>query len=286
MRLPVTIDLHMHSTTSDGTDLPEELPERVKKAGIFLFSLTDHDAIKGCARIQEKLVEGDPKFIPGVEFSCRDEMGKYHILGYAYDISSEAINRTVAQGHGYRMTKLKKRLDFLESTFGFSPSAVEMRELFSMDNPGKPHIADLMIRHGFASDKKEAIHNYINKLQIKNMNLRPEEAIEGILESGGIPVLAHPAYGDGDQLILGEEMDQRLRRLMDFGLQGVEAYYSGFTDKLRGEILSFAEKYDLYVTAGSDYHGKNKLVALGDTGLDDVSECVEGLRKVLNRILN
>ena len=77
-------------------------------------------------------------------------------------------------------------------------------------------------------------------------------------------MLAHPAYGDGDQLIVGDELDERLRRLIAFGLRGVEAYYSGFSKKLRKMTLSLAKKYDLLATAGSDYHGKNKLVRLGD----------------------
>ena len=83
-------------------------------------------------------------------------------------------------------------------------------------------------------------------------------------------MLAHPSYGSGDQLILGEEMVRRLKTLIGYGLQGVEAYYSGFSPKLVGEMLSLANRYDLYVTAGSDYHGKNKLILLGDTGVDDL----------------
>ena len=81
-----------------------------------------------------------------------------------------------------------------------------------------------------------------------------------------------------------EEIDARLRRLMGFGLQGVEGFYSGFTDKLRAQVLALAAKYGLYVTAGSDYHGKNKLVRLGDTGLDEVTEYPEGLTKFLEEV--
>lgn len=94
-------------------------------------------------------------------------------------------------------------------------------------------------------------------------------------------MLAHPTYGSGDQLILGEDMDRRLRRLMNFGLMGVEAFYSGFTEKIRGELLGFAERYGLYVTAGSDYHGTNKLIELGDTGLQSDTEWPFGLRRFL-----
>jgi hypothetical protein len=108
--------------------------------------------------------------------------------------------------------------------------------------------------------------------------------IEGILASGGVPVLAHPSYGSGDDLFVGEEMEERLRRLMALGLQGVEACYSGFTAKLRGELLGYSEKYGLYVTAGSDYHGTNKLVTLGTTGLTGTARIPNGLLCFLRNI--
>ena len=276
------MDLHMHSTVSDGTDTPEEILARVRQTGLELFALSDHDAIKGCARIRGARREGDPQFLNGVEFSCKDEEGKYHILGYGYDPDSEAIQAVVNLGHSLRMKKVTARLDFIRTRFGFAFPEEEIRALLALDNPGKPHIGNLMVRHGYASTKDEAIRNYIDKLRLPNEYIRPEEAIEGILQSGGIPVLAHPAYGSGDQLILGEEMDSRIRRLMDFGLPGLEAYYSGFTDKLRRQILSFAERYGLYVTAGSDYHGANKLVQLGDTGLADAAEYPAGLLRFLD----
>ena len=116
--------------------------------------------------------------------------------------------------------------------------------------------------------------------------VRPEEAIAGILGGGGIPVLAHPSFGDGDQLIIGEEMEARLQRLIGFGLQGVEAFYSGFSPKLRNEMLRFASRFELYVTAGSDYHGKNKLVELGDTGLDESAPPVPGMKRFLAAVLD
>ena len=114
--------------------------------------------------------------------------------------------------------------------------------------------------------------------------MHPQEAIEGILKSGGIPVLAHPSYGDGDQLIIGEEMEQRLLRLMDFGLKGLEAFYSGFTPKIQSETLLLAQRYDLYVTAGSDYHGINKMIDLGWTNLEDLSEAPPGLLRFLEDV--
>ena len=271
----------MHTTVSDGTDTPEGILSRVRAAGIGLFAVTDHDALKGAETILSVRTAEDPAFLTGVEFSCRDEEGKYHILGYGYDPDAESIRRVVELGHSYRMNKVKARLDFLETQFSLPFPEEELQALFALDNPGKPHIGNLMVKYGYARSKEEAIKDYINKLHFRSEYVRPEEAIAGILRSGGIPVLAHPVYGSGDQLILGDEMDARLRRLMDFGLRGVEAYYSGFTAKLREQMLAFASQYGLYVTAGSDYHGANKLVALGDTGLGGPDEWPEGLRRFL-----
>ncbi len=284
MNNPKIIDMHMHTSVSDGTDTPEQIVGRVKEAGIGLFSITDHDAVKGCKTVLGILQNGDPAFVTGVEFSCKDEKGRYHILGYGYDTDAEAIVAITRKGHALRLEKLQKRLDYLKSEFGFSFSGEDVSALFSLDNPGKPHVANLMVRYGYAPSKEEAITRYINGFRAGDAYVRPEEAIDAITSSGGIPVLAHPSYGRGDELILGDEMDSRLRRLIGFGLLGVEAFYSGFTPRLQKEMLGFAGKYGLYVTAGSDYHGKNKLVRLADTNLPDESEYPQGLIRFMNEV--
>ncbi|MBR3991273.1 MAG: PHP domain-containing protein [Clostridia bacterium] len=281
MSVPRRIDLHMHTSVSDGTDSPEEILRLVREAEIDVFSVTDHDAVKAGRIIRGILGEGDPLFIPGAEFSCRDEEGKYHILGYGFDPEDPAIVGVVSRGHGFRMKKVLARLDFIRREFGFTFPPEEIDDLMSEDNPGKPHIGNLMVKYGYAESKEEAIRKYINGIRFKNEYVRPEEAIRGILDAGGVPVLAHPFYGDGDDLILGGDMEDRVRRLKGLGLCGVEAFYSGFTAKLRRDMLDMAERYDLLVTAGSDYHGSNKLVTLGDTGLDEEDEYPDGLRRFL-----
>ncbi len=278
------IDLHIHSIVSDGTDTPEMVLSRVKEAGIGLFSLTDHDAVKGCAAIISQLREGDPRFIAGAELSCRDEEGKYHILAYGYDPDAPSIRKLIAQGHGFRMKKVEARLAFLREKYGFHFPKEELDRLFSLENPGKPHIGNLMVKLGYARSKEEAINQYINKLRLRSEYLRPDTAIAAILDGGGIPVLAHPSYGTGEQLILGDDMEARIRRLMGFGLQGLEGFYSGFSAKLSGEILTFASRFGLYVTAGSDYHGSNKMIELGDTGLDDGVSRPDGLLRFLEDV--
>ncbi len=274
----------MHTIVSDGTDTPEEILARVEQAGIDLFSVTDHDAIRGCQVIASLLTEDSPRFLTGIEFSCKDQGGKYHILGYGYDPQAPAICSVVARGHGMRMEKVKNRLDILREKYGFSFPKQEIEALLKNDNPGKPHIANLMVKYGYAKSMDSAFFDYLNQLRSGGSYVHPKEAITGILQSGGIPVLAHPSYGSGDELFTGTDMDERLRYLMEFGLQGVEAYYSGFTVKLQNEMLAFADKYHLYVTAGSDYHGENKMVVLGDNNLTDVRNGAEGLQRFLQDV--
>ncbi len=278
------IDLHMHSTVSDGTDSPEQLLSYVMEKGISLFSLTDHDDTKGCLEMIDLLGAGKPAFITGVEISCRDSEGKYHILGYGYDPDAESIKSLVARSHSIRIGKLQKRLDQLKEKFGFVFTEDEIEGLRALDNPGKPHLGELMIRHGYVSDMNTAFKDYLNNLSVKSENIGPAEAINEIRASGGIPVLAHGFFGDGDQTIIGDEMEHRMARLSEMGLMGTETFYSGFSPRMIRTMLEYADRYDLFVTAGSDYHGKRKLVELGDTGLDDLSDAPQRLINFLSEV--
>ena len=282
MRLPEKIDLHMHTIASDGTDSPAQLLEKIKAQGIGAFAVTDHDAVKTCVELQDLLREGDPLFINGVELSCRDEFGKYHILGLGYDLNKKPLPDLVRHTHEMRMEKVRTRLAFLQAEYGFEFPQEEQDRLLALPNPGKPHIGNLMAAHGYAESKEQAITEYINKAKIKGPGyIRPEEAITAILGSGGVPVLAHPAYGDGSQVIVGEELEERVRRLVGFGLQGMECYYSGFTPRLQEMCLALADRLDLLVSAGSDYHGGNKMIQLGENNLEKVSQAVPALRRLL-----
>ncbi len=278
------LDLHMHSAVSDGSDTAEELIAAVKAAGMDLFSLTDHDAISGCNAVRSLLKQGDPAFICGVEFSCRDDEGKYHILGYGYDPVSPYINDVVDTGHDLRMNKAKVRADFVVNELGLKLPEEEIDEFLSLPNPGKPHLGNLLVKYGYAPNMHEAIQRYINKAKTPKAYISPEYAIEGIKKAGGIPVLAHPVFGSGGELIRGDEMDKRLRKLMDFGLEGVEAFYSEFTPDMTEEMISFAVIYGLYVTAGSDYHGKNKTIPIGGHNLEDASFAPEGLISFIEKV--
>jgi hypothetical protein len=278
------IDLHIHTAVSDGTDTPQALLEAVRAAGFAVFSVTDHDTLAAGPAILRLRRQDDPLFIPGVEFSCRDEQGKCHVLGYGFDPDAPALGDVVSYGQSLRAEKVRARLEKLREEFGFTFSEEEIAELLSHKNPGKPHIGRLMVRHGYADSIGEAISRYIDRVHYSGKNVLPQEAIEGILAGGGIPVLAHPLFGGGSERLSDEEMEQRLSRLTGYGLQGVEAYYSGFSAQQRAQMLALAEKYDLYVTAGSDYHGANKTVALGETGLDDACGYPDRLNRFLDAV--
>ncbi len=279
------IDLHLHSTVSDGTDTPAALLEKAKAAGLGLIALTDHDAVKGYGMLRDQLKKDDPLLLSGAEFSCRDGEGKYHILGYAFDPESDPIRRLTDEAHHLRLDKVNARLEHLRTAFGFTFPEAELQALFALDNPGKPHIANLMVKYGFAEDKQTAIHAYIDRAITPSAFLRPEQAIDAILRSGGIPVLAHPVFGSGEEEIVGADQDQRVRRLRGLGLKGIEGFYSGFSAAHRAQVLALAEEYGLMITAGSDYHGRNKTVRLGDTGLDPSRGLPEGLERFLASVL-
>ena len=277
-------DLHMHTTVSDGTDTPEELLANIRGTGIPLFSITDHDSIEGCRLIQDILREGDPHFISGAEFSCEDIKGKYHILGYGFDPASRHMENLTEIGHTYRMRKVRARLDFLKEEFGITFPEEDVSWLYQQNNPGKPHIANLMVKYGFAPSKETAISRYLNKHEFADDHLLPEEAIVGILAAGGIPVLAHPSLGSGRELISGEVLEKRIKTLMEYGLQGIEAYYPRCSWEQNYQLLDLCGQHGLYVTAGSDYHGMNKKAVPGETGLNTAEELPEGFRRFLKDV--
>lgn len=269
------IDLHMHTTISDGTDTPEELLSVVKSAGISHFSITDHDAVMGAKIMMDLLSPGDPLFIPGVEFSCKDDLGKYHILGYGFDPSSPSILKVVEKGHENRMTEVRARIKALKDERSIVFPKEEIEKLMALPNPGKPHIGNLMVKYRYAESRKDAITGIINKLSVKSLDLAPDEVIDAIKNAGGVSVLAHPAFGSGTQKIFGKELEKRVDHLISMGLQGIEAYYSGFSKEIRNDVLSIAESRGLLITCGSDYHGNNKTVRPGELGTDSPDDYVE-----------
>lgn len=257
-------DLHMHSVFSDGTDSPEELVKLVQNQGVDLFSITDHDGIDATRLVMN--MERHPDFISGVEFSCKENGKKYHILGYGYNPDADAITEVVKRNYESRIDKAYRIIEILKKDYGFIFGDDEIADILSQRSPGKPHFANLMVKRSYVSDSVSAFE-ILNTIKTGALYLTPSEAIDVIISSGGIPVLAHGVLEDGRGNLDFDEMHQRVKALKADGLMGLECYYSTFESGQHEIMISIAEKEKLLVTAGSDYHGKNKSVKLGDAGV-------------------
>jgi len=262
-------DLHMHSNCSDGSNSPAELLENVRKSGVDMFALTDHDTYGGCFEIEKLLKPGDPKFIRGIEMSCQDDIRKYHVLGYCFDTKKDSINNAVNITHNARRDKALNRIKYLKDVHGMEFSNEDLEELLKNENPGRPHFVNLMMRYGYIKTKEEGfalVAGYVGE----EAKLTPEIAVDSILSADGIPVLAHGIKGDGSKNFSADEIEGIVKRLKECGLMGLECFYSTYTPEQRDIMLDLANKYNLLVTAGSDYHGINKPIQIGQTnGVDN-----------------
>lgn len=262
------IDLHMHTKYSDGTDSETELIKRLRKEGIDFFALTDHDTVNGVMKIK-KHIPDDMRFIAGIEFSSMTaDNGKVHLLGYDYDENNRDFLNAIEEVDIKRKKKLEKRLKHLKEDHGIVFSESDEDELRKQSSSGKPHLALMLMKNGYAKDKPEAIDKFIDDKKDKNdaINTRipSKTAISGILSAGGIPVWAHPLGGIREKRLSESEFDSRLELLMKDGLRGLECWYSLYNEDEIGFLLDRAEKHGLLVSGGSDYHGKNKTVIPGE----------------------
>lgn len=266
------IDLHLHTTASDGSDTPRELIALAKEAGIDTVSITDHDTLLG---MLEALREphGDVKIITGIEFSCR-HYGKIdfdcHILGYGFDPESKELLSAIAHGREMRLEKLEARLTYLCDRHGIVFDEDEIKWLRSLNSVAKPHLAQLIIKRGYAASIADAIDAYLKGDGFPDDRIDAGEAISAILAAGGIPVYAHPIGGERERRLSKEELEPRVEALLGLGLRGLECYYSRYSSEDDKMLVALAEKYGLLVSAGSDYHGKNKTVELGRLCSDEV----------------
>lgn len=278
------IDLHLHTIYSDGTDDLDELLEKLQEKEITCFSVTDHDTVAGSTAMLKKTMPEGMTFISGVEFSCVTAAGeKCHILGYGYDPDSPSIQDIVQLGASKRREKLEMRLNGLKERFGIEFSEKDLTDFRAMESVGKPHIARVMIRMGIASDKDEAIQKYLNPIKTLNTRLDAETVIKAINASGGISVWAHPLGGEGEKHLTEDAFKTELSHMIDYGIQGLECWYSRFNESEIQLLLDIAKENDLLISGGSDYHGKNKNVVLGT--LNNYGRAVDRSELMIPRVL-
>ena len=265
------IDLHMHSTASDGKDTPAALLEKIKSLGIRCFALTDHDTIDGVIEMEDLIasdVNADVKFIRGIEFSCITSAGKCHILGYGYDWDNDAFQAVLTKSADLRRRKLEQRLDFLRQEYQIVFDEDDVSEMRRMKSVGKPHLAELMIKMGIVDSVADAVNKYIDHCPTLDSRMPADEVIHAIRASNGISVWAHPYGGVGEKQLSEEEFHAQQSCLLEIGIQGLECYYSQYAKARIDALTACASENNLYISGGSDYHGRKKFPALGTLNAD------------------
>ena len=250
------IDLHIHTTASDGSDSPQRLAELVAAAGLTCFAVTDHDTIAGALEM-ERMVPAGVHFLRGVEFSCTSPAGKCHILGYGYDPDHPAFRAALEEGRQLRLAKMKLRLQALERDHGIVLTPGELDRLWAQNSPGKPHLGGILRDRGLAPDLDSAIRTYLRDVPGRD-RIEAETAVRAITASGGTPVWAHPLGGEGEKRRTPEKFSALLELLLGYGIRGMECWYSRYCLADVDFLRTQAQKHGLLVTGGSDYHGTNK----------------------------
>ncbi|MCL2283804.1 MAG: PHP domain-containing protein [Fibromonadales bacterium] len=248
------LDLHVHTTFSDGQYTPEEIVNLAVQAGIDTLSITDHDSIAGLPSGKAAADKAGIKFINGIEISCQGNR-ELHLLGYNFDYNEPILAATCMEFARLREERAHRIIDFLLEK-GVKISLDEVREIaHGSAIIGRPHFALVLLKHGCVASIQEAFDKYLAAADFDKIE-RPkptaEEGISLIKNAGGIPVLAHPAL-----LKLKPEAEEELiKRLVGFGLVGMECFYSLHSPEQVDYYCSIAEKYNLIVTGGSDFHGE------------------------------
>jgi hypothetical protein len=244
------IDLHLHSTASDGKLSPAELVRRAAEAGLSVMALTDHDTVDGIPPALEA-AQAYPhlEFIPGVEINTDVPRGEAHVLGYFIDYTYPELLATLSRMRESRQERAQKMLAKLKD-IGLPLEWSRVKEIASTEAIGRPHIAQAMLEKGYITSLSEAFTRYIGWGQpafVARAKVTPGDAVQSILRAHGLPVLGHP--------LTISEPEPMVVELKASGLVGLEAYYDGYSAAEVSRLVSLAEKYGLITTGGSDYHG-------------------------------
>ena len=255
------IDLHIHTTASDGTFTPEEVVQEALRAGLAAVAITDHDTAVGYPRAAEEGLRCGVEVVPGIEISTKFRSA-VHILGYYIDTASPALEEVLDRIHRDRDERLVKLCAKLRES-GVDMDIERMHARFG-EIVGRPHFAEILIERGLAKDMRDAFDRYVEKgrkyYQGRHF-LSIERSIELIRAAGGTAVLAHPFQYRLDDAGLRDLIEH----CMESGLEGMECRYSGYDAAMSGYLEQLAAQYGLLMTGGSDFHGENKKdIALGD----------------------
>ena len=274
------IDLHLHTTRSDGSLPPSQVLALAQKAKVTALSITDHDIVDGIPEAMEAGANLGIEVIPGVEISSRYGDNELHILGYFIDWKDQAFNMRLA---GLRESRHKRNPLIVENlrAMGLAITYQEVRALAGTEAVGRPHIAQVLMQKSYVRSAREAFDRYLGEgkpAYVPRELPDPADAVAWICQAKGVPVLAHPLWVKQK----GEAFRKLCEQLKGAGLGGIEVHYSTHSRQETSEFLNVARRLDLLVTGGSDFHGITKPdieVGVGRGGLTVSPSLLEPLRK-------
>ena len=274
------IDLHTHSTASDGTFSPRELVQEAQNCGLQALALTDHDTTKGLQEVIRAGENADLEAIPGCELSVNYPTGQMHIVGLWLPGNPKYVNDKLKYLRDRRHSRNERILQKL-ATLGIYLDFQEVKELAGDASIGRPHIARMLMEKNYVHTVQEAFDKYIGpggQAYVPKDKLDPEQAIQVLKQEGATVILAHPYSLE----ISFAELRSEVQRLMDYGLDGMEVYYTEHTEEQTQEYLNICEEFGLLVSGGSDFHGSVKpevKLGSGKNNLDIPYSLLENMKK-------
>lgn len=249
-----TIDLHLHSSHSDGALSPADLVLRAREAGVTTLALTDHDSVRGVPEAREACRREGLTLVAGVELGVGIGDDEVHLLGYGIDTKGRPLQNALDQLAGERLDRMEKMIALLGQQ-GVPVTLEEVQAQSGGHIVGRLHLASALVRLGFAGSHGEAFQRWIGAgrpAYVRRQKLTLREAIDLIREAGGVAVFAHPGLTRRDELV---------EYLVRLGVRGLEVYHPKHTFVDVARYLKMCAKYDLFATGGSDFHGVGKLDA-------------------------
>lgn len=250
------VDLHVHSTTSDGTYTPAELVAYAVEKKLTAFALTDHDTVAGLDEAMEAAVGTSVEVIPGIEFSTEYKGKDVHIVGLNIDYKNPFFTEKLTQFIHSRDIRNEKMCELL-THLGMKVTLPELTERFPDSVITRAHFARFLLEHNYISKIDTAFEKYIGDngpCYVPREKVNPAQAIRLIREAGGIPVLAHPPL----YKLPADALEELVATLSKQGLLGIEAIYSTYNRADESQMRLLAKRYQLGISGGSDFHGKNK----------------------------
>ncbi len=266
------VDLHIHSTASDGRLSPAEIVNKSAEIGLTTIAIADHDSLDGIVPALVA-VKAFPqlKVIPCVEISTDVPSGEAHVLGYFIDYADHELEANLERMRNSRRERALGMIAKL-GNLGMPIDWERVQEIAGSGSIGRPHIAQAMLEKGYIASLKEAFTKYISRdgpAYVEREKMTPVEAVELILLANGLPVLAHPfTINDPETMVI---------ELKAAGLVGIEAYYNDYTVDEIGKLVSLADRHNLITTGGSDYHGLDTSAETMIGGADVPIESAEQL---------